>query len=71
MTGSLSATLLSYRDGARVYAGTHATGPNTSLRRTIRQGEYPHLAEAQEHLTEVDMTELFEQGIRLLTAELP
>ncbi|MCP2165749.1 TetR/AcrR family transcriptional regulator [Goodfellowiella coeruleoviolacea] len=122
---SLRAALLSYRDGARVYAGTHATGPNTlgfaealgsalreagldasaatrtahlllhfttghvleeqaasqpspelsaeidSLRQAIRHGEYPHLAETQDRLTGMDLTELFEHGLRLLTAELP
>lgn len=122
---SLRTALLSYRDGARVYAGTHATGPNTlgfaealngalrdtgldaaaamktallvlhfatghvleeqaalqsgpalpadigSLRQAIRDGDYPRLAEAQDHLTGTDLTELFDQGLRLLTAELP
>lgn len=121
---SLRAALLSYRDGARVYAGTHATGPNTlgfaealnralvdagldvpaatriallivhfttghtleeqsavqpapelaaeidDLRRAIRQGDYPYLVEAQRELTSTDMAELFEQGLRLLTAGL-
>ncbi|MTD56511.1 TetR family transcriptional regulator [Amycolatopsis sp. RM579] len=121
---SLRTALLSYRDGARVYAGTHATGPNTlgfadalngalreagldapaamksallilhfatghvleeqaaiqsgpelpadidNLRQAIRKGDYPHLAQAQDHLTGMDLTELFEQGLRLLTSEL-
>ncbi|RSN54413.1 TetR family transcriptional regulator [Amycolatopsis sp. WAC 04182] len=122
---SLRVALLSYRDGARVYAGTHATGPNTlgyaealngalreagldasaamktsflvlhfatghvleeqaaiqsapelsaeiaGLRQALRQGDYPHLAEAHDHLTGMDLGELFEEGLRLLTAELP
>ncbi|MFD2467617.1 TetR/AcrR family transcriptional regulator [Amycolatopsis silviterrae] len=121
---SLRTALLSYRDGARVYAGTHSIGPNTlgfaealngalrdagldataatrtallilhfatghvleeqaalqsgpdlpadieTLRKAIRDGEYPRLAEAQEQLTGTDLAELFEQGLRLLTAEL-
>ncbi|WP_409180865.1 TetR/AcrR family transcriptional regulator [Amycolatopsis sp. VS8301801F10] len=122
---SLRTALLSHRDGARVYAGTHAVGPNTlgfaealnsalretgldaaaamktsllilhfatghvleeqaalqsgpdlpadigHLRQAIQGGEYPRLAEAQDQLTGTDLTELFEQGLRLLTAELP
>ncbi|ALG10379.1 TetR/AcrR family transcriptional regulator [Kibdelosporangium phytohabitans] len=121
---SLRTALLSYRDGARVYAGTHAIGPNTlgfaealngtlreaglgtaaamrtallilhfttghtleeqaaiqsdpdlpagieQLRTAIRDGDYPHLAEGRDHLTGTDLTELFEQGLGLLTAEL-
>lgn len=122
---SLRTALLSYRDGARVYAGTHAIGPNTlgfaealngalretgldaaaamrtallilhfvtghaleeqaaiqsgpdlpagieQLHKAIQDGEYPNLAQGQDHLTGTDLTELFEQGLRLLTAELP
>lgn len=121
---SLRAALLSHRDGARVYAGTHATGPHTlgfaealtgalreggltpaaamrtallvlhfttghaleeqaviepspelsadieDLRQAIQHGDYPHLAQTQAHLTGADMTELFEQGLRLLTPRL-
>ncbi|MBB5858320.1 TetR/AcrR family transcriptional regulator [Amycolatopsis umgeniensis] len=121
---SLRAALLSHRDGARVYAGTHATGPNTlglaealngalreagleasaamrtalliihfttghvleeqatvqpgselpveidGLRQAIRHGDYPYLAEGQDHLTGMDFAGLFDQGLRLLTAEL-
>lgn len=122
---SLRTALLSYRDGARVYAGTHAIGPNTlgfaealngalrdagldaeaamktallvlhfatghvleeqaalqsgpdlsadidSLRQAIEGGDYPRLAEGRGYLTGTDLNELFEQGLRLLTAELP
>ncbi|WP_244223464.1 TetR/AcrR family transcriptional regulator C-terminal domain-containing protein [Amycolatopsis circi] len=41
------------------------------LHQAIRDGDYPHLAEARDHLTGTGMTELFEQGLRVLTAEVP
>lgn len=56
---------------AAVQSGPELSTEIDGLRQAIRHGDYPYLAEAQDHLTEMDSTGLFDQGLRLLTAELP